>query len=212
MVQTGRPIPAKRPDGFYGESWAPYEDPTSGHIARLKEEREADEQRRDAARRRKHFTERAKDIPDVPYNPMTALQRMRSAQGAQLFEHAVETGSAAAYLSDDFGRKHEAEKEFVAALQAARRGDRRALLDYYMFKGAEDAEGGATASDVAYGGTDGYAVVPTAAAAGLEGAGGLGHGSPGMMPLMRYDGSTDSGPQWHDSSTSLLAADSAVDT
>ena len=117
VVQTGRPIPAKRPDGFYGEAWAPYEDPTSGHIARLKEDRATDEGRREALRRQRRFTERAIDIPDVGYNPLTALQRIKSVHGSHLLERAVKTGSAAAFLSDEFGLKHEAEREFVDALQ-----------------------------------------------------------------------------------------------
>ena len=36
--------------------------------------------------------------------------------------------------------RHEAEIEFVTALQAARAGDQRALFDYYMSKGAPESE------------------------------------------------------------------------
>lgn len=115
------------------------EDPKNAVIHELKRDRVAREKKRDKKLKHKLHSLSAWSVPDVAYNPLTALALMRSHDGARLYERATDSGSPAAYMSKSMDRKHAAERDFVLALQAARQGDQRALVDYYMTRGDDGA-------------------------------------------------------------------------
>jgi hypothetical protein len=140
VSSTGKPIKVKVPVPVFAE-YGPAEDPKNEVILELKKERVAKEKKRDKKLKHKLHSLSAWNVPDVAYNPLTALALMRSHDGGRLYERATDSGSPAAYMSKSMDRKHEAERDFVLALQAARLGDRRALVDYYMARGGDGGDG-----------------------------------------------------------------------
>lgn len=137
VTSTGKPIRTKVPEPIFDDEGVPV-DRTKPRIVRLQKAFGKDEQHRAEKHRTNAFSQIAHSIPDVNYNPLTALQLMKSPEGARRFMRAADTGSPEAYITHDVGRKHDAEREFVHALQEARRGNKRALFDYYMSKGSDD--------------------------------------------------------------------------
>ena len=135
--RTGKPIPTQVPTAVFGDSYEPYQDKTKSRIVRLQKERNSENVKNDEKWRTQQYAQAAQSIPNVHYNPMTALQKMQSGECYQLFLQAADSGRPDVYLTKrQSDPRHEAEREFVTALQAARSGDQRALFDYYMSKGA----------------------------------------------------------------------------
>lgn len=152
VLQTCKPVPTKASSHVLGDEYEAYQDKTKDRIDRLQRNRNAGNLRQAEKWSTKLFAQRAQGIPDVHYNPLTALQLMKSAGREALFQHAVETGLPDVYTVTDLGRKHDAEKDFVMALGAARQGDKRALFDYYMRRGVDENAPNGGGADAGAGG------------------------------------------------------------
>lgn len=140
LERNGKTISVKAPEPVIN-GMDPILDPTKHRITRLQKNREISDQTKAKSITKKMFSQIAHSIPDVSYNPLTALQLMKSSESHVLFLRAADVGSPInVYTTEDIQKKHAQEREFVYALQRARQGDKRALVDYYMSKGGNDDE------------------------------------------------------------------------
>ena len=147
LERNGKTISVKAPEPVI-DGMDPILDPTKHRITRLQKNREISDQTKAKRITSKMFSQIAHSIPDVSYNPLTALQLMKSSESHVLFLRAADVGSPInVYTTEDIQKKHAQEREFVYALQRARRGDKRALVDYYMSKGGNDDENAAATMD-----------------------------------------------------------------
>ena len=138
LERTGKTIAVRVPEPVL-DGMDPIQDPTKHRITRLQKKREISDQTKAQRITSKLFSQIAHSIPDVSYNPLTALQLMQSSESHVLFLRAADVGSPInIYTTNDIHQKHAQEREFVYALQRARQGDKRALVDYYMSKGGDD--------------------------------------------------------------------------
>ena len=174
------------PEAVFGDSYEPYQDKTKSRIVRLQKERNFENIKNDEKWRTQQYAQAAQSIPDVHYNPLTALQKMRSGECYQLFLQAADSGRPDVYLTKRHSDpRHDAEREFVTALQAARTGDQRALFDYYMSKGAPTPNQSASSSSDIFP-THGEVLEEESYRSNLEGG--------------ELGGELGGGPQWFDGS------------
>ena len=138
LEKNGKKVTVKVPEPVMN-GMEPIQDPTKHRITRLQKTREIIDQTKAQRITSKLFSQIAHSIPDVSYNPLTALQLMKSSGSHELFLRAADAGSPInVYTTNDIQQKHAQEREFVYALQRARQGDKRALFDYYMSKGSNN--------------------------------------------------------------------------
>ena len=90
--KTGKPIPTQAPTAIFGDTYEPNQDKTKSRIVRLQKERNEENIKNDEKWRTQQFAQAARSIPDVYYNPLTALQKMQSGDSHHLFMQAADSG------------------------------------------------------------------------------------------------------------------------
>ena len=128
----GRPILTKPPVPFLYED-EPFRDIYKDRITLLQKEFKEDSIIKQKNITKKMYSKAACEIPDVLYNPFTALKLMKSKERKKLFLNAANTGLPLAYTTSasDYTRQHDTERAFIIALTAARNGNQYALAEYY---------------------------------------------------------------------------------
>jgi hypothetical protein len=112
LLRAGKPIKMKTPVALDGED-EPFRDLFKERIDDLQKVRKDEVRIKEKKLKDKLFRESVLSIPDVKYNPNTALQLMRSSDGGKLFATAVKSRSSKAFTTSRLELKHSAEQEYM---------------------------------------------------------------------------------------------------
>ena len=139
-MQTGKPTKLKEPTPLYGDDGV-LADPFKYRTKLLNIRRSKILHEREKKFNTKLFQQSVQQIPNVKYNPFTALELIHTKGSSDIYQNAAKSTiglDTKAYITSEFDHKHTMEKDFVTALQAAKSGNKESLLNFYMNVGLND--------------------------------------------------------------------------